>query len=352
MPTKFIGTTFPPSSQWHQDEIDLIETILKQINRAWPDDQNLFINTTWFGPQFTNNTYQTFLEITEKNKFDNLFLLAAADPVFVNPEQIESMVARSGVKKVFKCGHFDGEHQFNFHSQVIPKYFKNYSIDELKMGFPDHIYLCYNRKPREHRVDLIKKLVEQNLTDHGIISLGRNDEIYSNNSLNDLCFLLDETPEDYAKEGNWNLSMKIGIPHDIHSLGNMDFWRGHFLTIVSETEFFPWDNLFVSEKTWKPIIGLRPFLINGQTQVYRWLRQHGFRTFERYWPDIEIEDLPEYEVHDSIVSVVRWLSILSRSEIQKIYQEMLLDLLHNRERFFEFAKEQSYKIQTLFDGTQ
>ena len=347
MSVQFIGTTFAQNSQWHVDEKTLIDSIIAQINKHYSQSKSLLVNTTWFGPQFDNGEYQKFLALTNNEKFDKLFLLAAVDPVFLNADQIQSVFKQSGATELFLCGHFDSKYQFNFHTLVLPKYFHSYSDSDLKMTSPDYVYVCYNRKPRPHRIDLVQALVNNNLKQFGIISLGKNNSTYSNTNQEDLYFLLDEDPEDFAKEGNWNLPMNFGIPHDIHSLGKMDIWKRHFVNIVSETEFWPWDNLFVSEKTWKPILGLRPFLVNGQTQVYSWLGNHGFKTFEHYWP-VSVANLPEYEVHQSIVNVITYLSKLSKRELGDMYNDMLPDLLYNRERFFEFAKEQQYKVNHLF----
>ena len=106
--------------------------------------------------------------------------------------------------------------------------------------------------------------------------------------------------------------------------------------------------MFITEKTWKPILGLRPFVLNGQTKIYQYLRNQGFRTFNRYWDHIELEQANEFEVHDSIVAVVRYLSTLNNTEILSMYRDMLPDLRHNRLRFFEFAQEQQYRIENLF----
>jgi hypothetical protein len=159
--------------------------------------------------------------------------------------------------------------------------------------------------------------------------------------------LLGETIEEY-KDGNWGMADTVGIPHDIHSLGNINIWKTHFLTVVSETEFFPWDNTFVSEKTWKPILGLRPFVLNGQAKIYQWLRERGFKTFNHYFNRIELENVTELEIHDSIIEVLKYLVTLDKKEILAMYNNMLPDLIHNRDRFFEFSKEQKYKTENLF----
>jgi hypothetical protein len=348
MTTTYIGTTFPKTSQWSIDEVTLINNIKNQIDVKYPNTQNLFINTTWFGPQFNNGQFEKLTElIKQKKQFDNLFLLAAVDPVFLNSDQIANIVAETKSTNVFLLGHFDSNYQFNFHSTVLPKYFKSYTIEELWLTDLNWLFVNYNRKPREHRTELVQKIVDANLKDFGVMSLGKNDKTFSKQE-EVLCLLLGESIEEY-KEGNWSMPDTFGIPHDIHSLGNMKTWRTHFLTVVSETEFWPWDNTFVSEKTWKPIIGLRPFVLNGQTKIYKYLRDNGFYTFNHYWPHIEMEELPESEVHNSLINVIQFLSTLSKTTLLEMYADMLPALKHNRNRFFEYAQEQKYKTEHLFE---
>ena len=335
MTTTYIGTTFPKSYQWYVDENQIIDNIKNQINATYHNTKNLFINTTWFGPQFNNGEYTKFLKIVSVESFDNLFLLAAVDPVFLNSEQIANIATLSGTDSVFLLGHFDTECYFNFHSTVLLKYFYYYTNDQIIMKTPKWKFLNYNRKPRGHRTEFVTKLLENKLKLTGVVTLGNT-------------FTLDEKIADYA-EGNWGMPDTYGIPHDIHSLGRMDIWQNHFLTVVSETEFLPWDNMFITEKTWKPIIGLRPFVLNGQTKIYKYLRDNGFYTFNHYWPHIEMEELPEFEVHNSLINVIKFLSTLSNATLLEMYADMLPALEHNRNRFFEFAKEQQYKIDHLFE---
>jgi hypothetical protein len=347
MTTTYIGTVFPPTSQWHVDEVALIANIKNQIHTTYPSTRNLFINTTWFGPQFNNGEYEKLVKlINQEEQFDNLFMLAAADPVFLNSDQIADIIVQTKSTNVFLMGHFDSKYQFNFHATILPTYFKSYTTEELLLEDPACLFVNYNRKPREHRTALVQKIVDANLNNHGIVSLGKNDSTYSKREKG-LCLLLGETIEEY-KDGNWGMADTLGIPHDIHSLGNINTWKTHFLTVVSETEFFPWDNTFVSEKTWKPILGLRPFVLNGQAKVYQWLRERGFKTFNHYFNGIELENVTELEIHDSIIEVLKYLVTLDKKEILAMYNDMLPDLIHNRDRFFEFSREQQYRTENLF----
>lgn len=341
MTTTFIGTTFPAASDWYADEKSLIASVQQQIDRAFPDSKNLFINTTWFGPQFDNKQWDRYKQVISQQKFDQLILLAAADPVFLNAEQIDNMQKETNAQ-LYLLGHFDTEYYFNFHSQVLPRYFVNYTEQQLLMQEPTYVYINYNRKPREHRTKLVNLLEQENLLQHGVVTLGEHNNIYSNEQSRHLT--LNETVDDAV--GNWEMDMSFGIPHDIHSLGNQDIWRSHFLNIVSETEFLPWDPMFISEKTWKPILGLRPFIINGQNKIYQYLRDSGFRTFNHYWPDVNIEAASELELHNCIIDVVKYLTTQS---LKELYQQMLPDLIHNRNHFAEFSQQQKHKIDNLFN---
>ena len=106
-------------------------------------------------------------------------------------------------------------------------------------------------------------------------------------------------------------------------------------------------DLFVIEKMWKPIIGLRPFLIHGQTKTYSWLRQHGFRTFNHYWPHIDVEGNPD--VHETTVAVLEWISSKTPEQRAYLYSLMLPDLQYNKKRYSQFAQEQYHKMHHLFD---
>ena len=347
MTTQFIGVTFPSSFQWHNEEVDVVNSVTAQINNNFPNSKNLLINSTWLGPQFDNGEYEKLLRLTT-SKIDNVFLLS----MFLNAEQVDNILNLLKNPVLYKIGHFDGtEYEFNFHAaKILPKHFKIYSTDEVVMQDAKHIFLCYNRKPREHRVNLVKKLIDHNLKKHGVITLGENRKIYSKTDKNKLHLSLNEDMSQYSTWTN-QIDTFGDIPDDLHSLGNLIIWQNHFLTVVSETEFLPWDNTYVSEKTWKPIIGLRPFLINGQSKIYKWLRDRGFKTFNHYFNGIELEDAKEFEIHGSIISVIKYLTTLEKTEIIAMYNNMLPDLKYNRDRFFEFAIEQQYKINHIFEVT-
>ena len=331
---KTIGVTFPKTSQWYNTQIWLMDSIKNQILTRFPDSNNLFINMTWFGPQFENNNeYAKFMEYSHSCDIDNIFLLASEDPCFYNKEETKQLITDSGASKSFLLGHFDTEYNFNFHSTVIGAFFPNYNEKDLLLEQAKYTFLNYNRKPRDHRTSFVEMLDKRDLTKLGVVTLGNDRN-------------LSETIEEY-KAGNWGMKNDLGIPHDISSLGRLEYWQKHFLTVVSETDFEDHLWTFITEKTWKPIIGLRPFVINGQLDVYRFLRRNGFKTFNRYWPHIDIETCNIDDIHKNICDLIVWLQTQDKEEM---YLDMLPDLRYNKLRFKEFAIEQQHKMDNIFNA--
>ena len=347
-----IGEFFTEIEPFGIQEHRIFNSIKTQIANKFLNSNNLIINATWLGPQFNNRSWPKIQAlITNNKKFDNLFWIGIVDPMTLSPGQIKEVEQALCLKEVFYIGvSCEGAYSFNTHSVVCHEEFPVYTENELKLTDLKFLYINYNRKPKPFRIMFVEKLHEHFLEKYGIISLGKPELHYDvTQGLDTDKYYTHNDNTDPTNNGRFPLVNTFGgVPADFCSVGDLDIWRTHFLNIVSETEFYPWDTVFVTEKTWKPILGLRPFVINGQTTAYNWLRNNGFKTFNHYFNGIELEIIPEYEVHDSIISVLKYLTTLDKKEITAMYNDMLPDLNHNRNRFFEFAKEQRYKIDHLF----
>lgn len=342
MSTKFIGISMPQSWLWGQEEQNIINTVWQQLDKKWPNDKNLLINLTWFGPTFKNGLWEQVCAIVQdKVHFDRVVLLSSVDPLFITPDTVQWLNDNLPAEQIFWAGNYQSRHEFNFFAIVGKRLFHRYDNQDVVMQSSKYLFLNYNRKPRQHRVDFVRRLLDSDMAQYGAFTLGR-DSTGTYSQQNDLYFTLGESQDTYkdcmhGQEG-------FDIPDDVLSLHNMSYWRNHFLNIIGATEFWPWDPVFVTESQWKPMIGLRPFVINGNTKTYQWLESNGFRTFNRYFPvDLEVN---ETQVHDSIIAV---LEFLRTQDLDKLYNQMMPDLLHNKKRFYEFADEQEYKLNHLFE---
>lgn len=332
----FIGTGLTKNDSYHMPERACWNSIAQQISKKFADKKNLLISLTWFGPQFDNDHWEQLVKLNQDGKrFDNIFFLATVDPPCLNVTELQTAKNLAGALYVYYLGNFDSPHQFNFFSVQLDQNFRRYTEDELLLESIQHLYVNYNRKPKAHRVQFVKKLMAENLLDLGIVTLGRD-------ATNDLYLTLGEKQQDYVGDE----VESFGLPMDYYTLHRLDLWQKTFLYVNSATEFDPINDLFCQQDTFKPILGMRPFVINGVQRTYRWLRHHGFKTFNQYWPHIAIES---GDVHDSIITLIKFLQEQNKHELLAMYNDMLPDLRYNKQRFVSFAQEQKFRMENLFE---
>jgi len=198
--------------------------------------------------------------------------------------------------------------------------FKVYTEEETLPKTFDNLFLCYNRKPHWHRKLLFEQMTKHKIIDRGIFTLGNNDPEQIKLINADQITL----PSDDKK-----MHGELGIPNDTMTLGPLEAWNSHLITIVTETQHlskvgFP----FFSEKTWKPIIGMRPFLLLGDGGSIQYLKDHGFYTFNELF-GIQKDDATV----DDIVNAVK----IFNQNPTEVYTSVLDQLRHNKKRFYEFA---------------
>ena len=65
---------------------------------------------------------------------------------------------------------------------------------------------------------------------------------------------------------------------------NSENYKSTYFSIVTETLFYEFGN-YLSEKTWKPIAHLHPFIFVGRPGMLKFLHSLGFKTFSEYWDE-------------------------------------------------------------------
>lgn len=350
MTVEIIADTFPESWSYGHYEIEINHSLQQQIQRLWPDTATLLFGTTWMGPQ----TDQKILELEQQGRrFDRLIITSTVDAVenFRVYPLIDRLQQTFGIQEVYRVGNFDGDYEFNIFAIACADNFRHYNTDDLVLRDLRWRYCCYNRKPYLHRLQLVQELVNQGLESHGVITLGR---AFPGEPDHGLYRSIGEKNQDYRDWGHWYPdspdATSHDIPHDLYSLHNWSVWQGHFLHIVGATAAYNEPDTFVNQINFKPLIGMRPFVINGQTKQYDYLRRAGFRTFNHYWPqfDLERKYMGNTDLAITITDLIKQLVSLSDQDVMSMYAHMLPDLLHNRLRWFEWAQEQKTRVHNLF----
>lgn len=176
---------------------------------------------------------------------------------------------------------------------------------------PTKTFSSYNRilKDRQHRL-LIANHLYNNYQDKCVLSCHSDDgdnNIFINTSNNI----------------STNLSYKIDVPDFIDS----------FCHIVTERIFYE-DRIHLTEKAFRPIVCCRPFILVSSPGTLKYLKNYGFKTFDKFWS----EDYDSIINHDkrieSICAIIDKLGSLSQSEILNMLNAMKDILLYNRRHFY------------------
>lgn len=168
------------------------------------------------------------------------------------------------------------------------------------------VFLSYNYQPHEHRVKLIKHMQDRGLENFGYLST-------------------------YHKQ------LGVVAGHEV-GLGDLVYWQSHFLNIVNETTFRQHPELVVGEKIFKPILGLRPFIINGSPRFYDILESWGIDIFDDLFP---VDDMRQpapslnhlMDRNHAIICDV--IDRLKYQDLGVLYETLCPRLEYNRERIKE-----------------
>lgn len=192
--------------------------------------------------------------------------------------------------------------------------FKNYVQDNfLKCNF-EKVFLCYQRSNTGFRKNLYDALKYHNA--YGTATYAH----WENNSTN--------------------------VINDINTVGSLEVWNSHFLNIISETQY-DWNNpyeIFLSEKTWKPIYGMRPFLHFTNVYANDFLKSQGF---ELFWEDFGCKYDNTASWSFQIEQISQAVENLKNENLNSLYKKLLPKIKHNRINLNKFIQRQKDKIEAI-----
>jgi len=127
---------------------------------------------------------------------------------------------------------------------------------------------------------------------------------------------------------------------------NHKLHQSAFLQVVTETVFEYPHNSY-SEKTWKPIVNLRPFVLAGVPGSLKDLQDFGFKTFNNWWDESYDNVINSDERLIAIADLVQHITSKPIEELQKLLIDMGPILEHNRNHYYgEFKQYWTDQIHT------
>jgi hypothetical protein len=106
-----------------------------------------------------------------------------------------------------------------------------------------------------------------------------------------------------------------------------DYYRNIFVDIVCETKTLG-KSFFLTEKTWRPIVEKRPFIIMANRDTMKNLQRLGFKTFAQWW-DEGYDDYSDQDRVREILKLIDTISTWSIDQCQQTLKEMRPILEHN-----------------------
>ena len=302
-----------PMKQLEQD-------IVKKFLSSYYTDNSrtVIVNSVWY----TGDYHQQVMAELREIKPTHIFVVALLDPPIVQLDWYNELNCN-----VMGVGYYPGPGYIDYCALFVDYFYQPVSQELLcSTEKIDTAYMCLNRKPHQHRMRLYQGLQDANLLDCGFVSMGGD------------TVPLRLLPEDCeGQEIAPNASREqYGIANDIVSLGNLNNWQRHFVNIVTETIWDIEPSNFVSEKTFKPILGLRPFLIYAPNGGVECLRSRGFEPYVDDFNDITDVDLTEpYNIPVFLTELCKQ----PQSYWQMKFVALKEKMLYNQQQFKDYVQQ-------------
>jgi hypothetical protein len=330
-------------------DITLPEKIKQQIKLGKCKFVIFYITEPWFMYQYC---YEWISNFADENG------LTKNDFIFVSSNLVASEVRKKYVKENIIKDNFNII-EFNYFFLIIWFYKHNYHRDfsqnlyqkkleenlkKQKETKKEKHFLCFNRKPHDHRVSIFAEVMTNpKLKDKTIITLGNENLIRGQKHKEAIRRFIDSNYkhgherlynfiDNYCSDKDYIYDTNSLVDEQSSNI-NLDVHTITFCNIVTET-LTEENLLFFSEKIIKPIFSLQPFIIIGNRNSLKKLKEYGFKTFDRWWD----ESYDESFYQNRFEKVVELLMEISKWDDNKINQtllEMEDTLIHNFKMLIE-----------------
>lgn len=340
---------------WNNDLFDgkadivLSDKIKEQIKLKKCKLVIFYITEPWFMYDYCYKWLSNFSKENNLNKDNFIFvssnlLSPEIKDRYVNEETIEDNFTIIEFNYFFHRLWFNKD---NFHRDFSEGLYEKIMTNNLKKQKEtkkEKHFLCFNRKPHDHRVAIFAEIMTNpKLSDKTIVTLG-NETLISGQKHKEAIRRYVDKSYKLGHERLYdfidNFNSQIDYTYDTESLVdeqsihiNIDAQTKTFCNVVTET-LTAEDLIFFSEKIIKPIFSLQPFIIFGNRNSLKKLKEFGFKTFDMWW-DESYDELKYQNRFERIVEVMEDISSWDDDKINKTLEEMESTLIHNFKMLIE-----------------
>jgi len=220
-------------------------------------------------------------------------------------------------------------------------------------------FLMFNRRLRPHRYYSILLFNKLNILDKFYISYDFenckpyhfDEEGYTYHGTDEE--FRDELLEENKKVENGLLTKSIIDYDDLVNVWGFNFekkepYLDSYIHITAETNFFE-RGLYLSEKTWKPMAQLQPFIMMGAANSLELIKSLGFKTFDGFIDESYDKIENNEERFKAILAEIERLSNIPLHELKDWYKSIFNDiLLHNQNLILRYDNIDSKDTRNEF----
>ena len=226
---------------------------------------------------------------------------------------------------------------FFFHGFAALDWYRDFKYLSHQHIEISKVFICLNHiisNNRSYRLHLLSHLTSNNLMQHGHVSapqLSKNiikTELYDNNSR--LSGDAKKHIFQHLLPTANSIILDSCIDYNNASADIADISHEALWHVVTETVYYD-EKLHLTEKTFKPIVTKRPFILVAAVGNLEYIRSYGFKTFDK-WIDESYDLEPDHDKRmNMIVAELSRLCKLSHAELLQMHTEMqeILDYNHN-----------------------
>jgi len=178
-------------------------------------------------------------------------------------------------------------------------------------------FLCFNRRYNDHRLMLYLAIVQRGLIDQCYYSMDKT-QPEANRSFVENCKYLISRFSDMELDSTDVLAADKLLPlvldnpnfsrypmeHSVDPVKHL--YDNSLVNIVTETYFFN-NIIHITEKTYKPIAFMQPFILVAAAGSLRHVQDMGFKTFNEFWDesyDLELDHKLRFEKTMSVIKFI------------------------------------------------
>jgi len=192
-------------------------------------------------------------------------------------------------------------------------------------------FLCLNRQPKDFRYEIVFNLWRLDILKNTICSLQK----YNNE---EVCFTQSHTRNLFLSKPFETFTKLLPIIADIDDFlinhwntFNYEFVMSTGINIITETLVNGGyhSDIFFTEKIFKPILYMMPFIVVGQPYLLYNLNKCGYRTFSSLWSE-DYDRETDYTIRkDKICNLLTGLNNLNKRDFSSLLKQTIPITTHN-----------------------